>query len=358
MATTNKLFAEVDGTPMVARAVDAALASQAGPVIVVVGNDAGRVRAALAGREVTIVENRGFADGLSSSLRAGLAALPAGADAAVVLLGDMPRVGAHHLDRLIGAFDPLEGRAICVPRSHGRRGNPVLWCAAYFPELSALTGDAGARALIAGYPDRKIEVEMPDDGVLVDVDTPAELADLLGASAPQSEGERVTIEQLNSCDRAAFVATLGHLFEYSPWVADETWPRRPFSDPSHLHAELCATLSAAPRERQLALIRAHPDLAGRVAQQSQLTADSAREQAAAGLDRLSEEALAELRAASTAYREHFGFPFIICARLTDRSAIYTAMQVRLGNTRDAELSAALREIETIARLRLADLLQT
>jgi xanthine dehydrogenase accessory factor len=358
MAPANKLLAEIDGTPMVACAADAALASQAAPVIVVVGNEAGRVRAALAGRGVTIVENLGFAEGLSSSLRAGLEALPAGADGALVLLGDMPRVGAHHLDRLIAAFDPRAGRAICLPSFRARRGNPVLWGAAYFSEMTALTGDAGARALIARHAAQTVEVEMPDDGVLVDVDTPAELADLLGASASQSEGERVSLEELSTCDRAAFVATLGHLFESSPWVADETWPRRPFSDPLQLHAELCATLRAAPRERQLALMRAHPDLAGPRAPQRPLSADSAREQATAGLDRLGDAELAGLREASTAYRERFGFPFIICARLNSQSAIHTAMQQRLRSTPDAEVFAALREIEEIARLRLTDLLRT
>ena len=94
------------------------------------------------------------------------------------------------------------------------------------------------------------------------------------------------LDQLNALDRAAFTAALGHLFEHSPWVAEETWPKRPFRDPTHLHAELCATMRAAPRERQLALIRAHPDLAGRLAQQNRLTAESTREQASAGLHQL------------------------------------------------------------------------
>ena len=179
MAPSNKLLAEIHGKPMVACVVDAAISSRASPVIVVVGSDADRVRGALAGRGATIVENSGFAEGLSSSLRAGLAAVPADADGALVLLGDMPRVGAHHLDRLIAAFDPLARRAICVPTFCARLGNPVLWSAAYFSEIAALSGDAGARALIARYPAQTVEVEMPDDGVLVDVDTTAELAALL-----------------------------------------------------------------------------------------------------------------------------------------------------------------------------------
>src|SRR5476649_986019 len=104
-----------------------------------------------------------------------------------------------------------------------------------------------------------------------------------------------TLAEINALDRAAFVAALGHLFEHSPWVADETWPRRPFRDATHLHAELCATMRAAAPARQLALIRAHPDLAGRLAQQGQLTAESAREQAAVGLGQLGADELAEFQ---------------------------------------------------------------
>jgi 2-oxo-4-hydroxy-4-carboxy-5-ureidoimidazoline decarboxylase len=117
-------------------------------------------------------------------------------------------------------------------------------------------------------------------------------------------------------------------------------------------------MRAAPRQRQLALLRAHPDLAGRLAQQRPLTAESTREQATAGLDRLSDEELAGFQRDNAAYRERFGFPFILCARLNDKASIRTAMQLRLGNAPDSEVSAALGEIETIALLRLTDLLKT
>ena len=167
-----------------------------------------------------------------------------------------------------------------------------------------------------------------------------------------------TLAQLNSSDRAAFAAALGHLFEHSPWVADETWPRRPFRNAAHLHAELCATMRAAPRDRQLALIRAHPDLAGRLAQQNKLTAESTREQASAGLHALSEMELADFQRLNAAYVARFGFPFVICARLSHKAAILAAMQSRLANSPDAEFATALGEIEKIARLRLDDLLQT
>ncbi len=165
-----------------------------------------------------------------------------------------------------------------------------------------------------------------------------------------------TLDQLNALDRAAFTAALGHLFEHSPWVADETWPRRPFRDAAHLHAELCATMRSAAA-RQLALIRAHPDLAGRLAQQNSLTAESIREQASAGLNRLTDDELAEFQRLNTAYLARFGFPFIICARLNAKSAILAAMTARLPQTPEHEFTIALGEIEKIAHLRLNDLLE-
>jgi 2-oxo-4-hydroxy-4-carboxy-5-ureidoimidazoline decarboxylase len=166
------------------------------------------------------------------------------------------------------------------------------------------------------------------------------------------------LDDLNRGDLAAFVAALGHLFEHSPWVAEETYPRRPFRDARHLHSELCATLRAAGPERQLALIRAHPDLAGRLARAGQLTQASAGEQASAGLDRLEPEEMAELDALNRAYRERFGFPFVICARLNAKDAIFRSLRARLPHAPDEERSAAVAEIEKIAWLRLEDSLKT
>ena len=183
MAPANKLLVEVDGTPMARRAVDAAIGSQAVATIVVLGNDAARVRQALAGRDATIVEASDFAQGLSASLRAGLAALPADIDGVLVLLGDMPRVASAHLDRLIAAFAPGEGRAICIPTHRAKRGNPILWDARFVPEMRALEGDQGARGLLGAHADQVCEVEMQDDAVLLDVDTPAALAALRERSA-------------------------------------------------------------------------------------------------------------------------------------------------------------------------------
>ncbi|MEO7412306.1 MAG: 2-oxo-4-hydroxy-4-carboxy-5-ureidoimidazoline decarboxylase [Opitutaceae bacterium] len=167
-----------------------------------------------------------------------------------------------------------------------------------------------------------------------------------------------SLVELNAADRAAFTAALGHLFEHSPWVAEETWPRCPFRDAVHLHAELCATMQAADADRQLALMRAHPDLAGRLALAGQLTAESTREQASAGLNQMSVEELTAFQTANDAYRARFGFPFIICARLNARSTILAAMQARLKNSPEKEHVAALGEIEKIAWLRLEDLLKT
>ena len=167
----------------------------------------------------------------------------------------------------------------------------------------------------------------------------------------------MTIGDLNTLDRSAFTAALGHLFEHSPWVAEETWPRRPFRDAQHLHAELCATLRGASRDRQLALIAAHPDLAGRLARANQLTAESTREQASAGLNTLSAAELAAFEKLNRSYRARFRFPFIICARLNAKQAILAAMQSRLANSPEVEFQTALSEIEKIAQLRLEDVLK-
>jgi molybdenum cofactor cytidylyltransferase len=175
MGDANKLLAELDGEPMVRRVVQAALASAAAPVMVVLGHDAHRVRGALRGCKVHFVDNPAYAEGMSTSLRQGLAALPGDSEGAVVLLGDMPRIDATAIDRLIAAFDPAEGRSICVPVWNGKRGNPVLWAQRYFAEMAEIAGDVGARHLIGEHADQVAEVTMPDDAALVDIDTPEAL---------------------------------------------------------------------------------------------------------------------------------------------------------------------------------------
>jgi len=172
MGAANKLTADVGGKPMLRWAAEAALASRARPVLVVTGHREGDVRAALAGLDARLVANPDFAQGLSTSLRAGIAAVPADCDGALVLLGDMPRIEAPHLDRLIGAFAP---GAIVVPVHRGRQGNPVLWPRALFPEIIQLEGDAGAKHLIGAHRDAVREVEMGTTAILADVDTPEAL---------------------------------------------------------------------------------------------------------------------------------------------------------------------------------------
>jgi molybdenum cofactor cytidylyltransferase len=176
MGATNKLTAQVEGHAMVARAVEAATASGAKPVIVVTGHEADAVRAVLDGASVQFVHNPDYAEGLSTSLRTGAKALPKDIDATLVCLGDMPDISADHIARLIAAFDVGEGRTICVPTFGGKRGNPVLWGAAWFGELQGVKGDTGAKHLIGEHADAVCEVPMPDDASLRDIDTPDELA--------------------------------------------------------------------------------------------------------------------------------------------------------------------------------------
>jgi len=174
MGGTNKLLAEVDGVPMLVRAVNAALASKAATVTVVLGHEAEQAEALLAGRRVGIVRNAEFAQGMSTSLRAGIAALPAEAEAAVVLLGDMPRVSAVQVDRVIDAFERKQP-AIVVPQRNGKRGNPILWPREFFAPMQAVSGDQGARGLLEANAGRIRFVDMDDDAIHADVDTPEDL---------------------------------------------------------------------------------------------------------------------------------------------------------------------------------------
>jgi molybdenum cofactor cytidylyltransferase len=184
MGTLNKLLIRIDGKPMVRHVADAVAASQARPLIVVIGHQREEVEAALAGLEPAprFVFNPDAALGLSTSLKCGLAALPPDIDGAVVCLGDMPRVAPAAIDRLVAAFNPVEGRAICIPVRGGKRGNPVLLARPLFAELAGLSGDIGARDLVAAHPELVIEVEMENDGVLIDIDTPQALARLAGTA--------------------------------------------------------------------------------------------------------------------------------------------------------------------------------
>lgn len=169
--------------------------------------------------------------------------------------------------------------------------------------------------------------------------------------------KRFTIEGVNRLDRDAFVSRFGALYEHSPWVAEGAWRERPFGSFAELHEAFVRAMYDAPRERQLALIRAHPDLAGKAAIAGELTAESEREQASAGLDRLTPEEYEDFHRLNTAYRDKFGFPFIVCIREHSKETILASAAARLGHTRPAEIETALGEIARIAHLRLRDLVE-
>jgi OHCU decarboxylase len=161
---------------------------------------------------------------------------------------------------------------------------------------------------------------------------------------------------INALDREAFVERFGPIFESSPWVAAAAWEQRPFADAPELFGALVAVMDTAPLDRQLALIRAHPDLAGRAAIAGELTEDSRREQAAAGLDQLTPEEYATFTRINTAYRERFGFPFVICVREHTKGSIIESARERVRHDEDTEVRRALAEIAKIAWLRLEDAL--
>ncbi len=167
---------------------------------------------------------------------------------------------------------------------------------------------------------------------------------------------RVSLDMLNAADRANFVAVLGGLFEHSPWVAERAHELAPFDTVTDLFAAMHATVDRATKDEQLALVRNHPDLAGRAARAGTLTTASTAEQGALGLDRLSDAEFARFERLNKAYKDKFGFPFVICVRRQTRKAILDSFERRLGNDADTELAAALAEISLIARLRLAEMM--
>ncbi|HVV80041.1 MAG TPA: molybdopterin-binding/glycosyltransferase family 2 protein [Pseudolabrys sp.] len=176
MGAVNKMIAEIGGKPLVRIATEQALASRASPVIVVTGHERDKVEAALKGLNVRFANNPDYAEGLGTSLRTGVAAVPAEADGAIILLGDMPQIDAKLIDKLIAAFDPEKGALVVVPTIEGRRGNPVIWARRFFPELMAVTGDVGARHIIGNVVESVAEVAVTDPAITVDVDTPDVLA--------------------------------------------------------------------------------------------------------------------------------------------------------------------------------------
>lgn len=178
MGDRNKLLVDVNGRAMVAGVVQTLVDANVSPIVIVVGHEADTVRAALAAFDVEYAHNPDYARGLSTSIRVGAAAMEGRVDGALFVLSDMPWVTSAHLGALIDAFDPGTGRSICVPTHAGRRGNPILWSARFFLDMQRLTGDVGARPLLASHADQIVEVEVDDRGVHFDVDTPQALAEL------------------------------------------------------------------------------------------------------------------------------------------------------------------------------------
>ncbi len=160
------------------------------------------------------------------------------------------------------------------------------------------------------------------------------------------------LQAISAMDRDNFTATLGPVFEHSPWVAGRAWESRPFATPDALHAAMVSAIRAASPEERLALIRAHPDLAGKAARAGAMTAESRGEQGGAGLDRLTEAEFARFDRLNHAYREKFGFPLVIAVRGLDKAQILDAFERRLGNDRAAEMDAAVEQIARIGRMRL------
>jgi 2-oxo-4-hydroxy-4-carboxy-5-ureidoimidazoline decarboxylase len=168
--------------------------------------------------------------------------------------------------------------------------------------------------------------------------------------------DRLSLSQLNAMDRSTFASYLGWIYEYSAWVAEKAWEDRPFSTVDDLHAAMERVVRSSTPGKQMALLQAHPDLAGRLGSVSELTNASRKEQAGAGLNELTAAEAEQMVRNNARYREKFGFPFILCARLNNAGTIRQALAERLPNDRTKEIGIALEEISKIARLRLADAL--
>ena len=168
----------------------------------------------------------------------------------------------------------------------------------------------------------------------------------------------ITLQELNTLNESEFVTLIGPIFEASPWIAKRTWPNRPFDGVDSLHDSLCQSMHKAKEEEKLALIRAHPDLAGRAARQGSLTPESTAEQAGAGLDRLTDQEIASFSRMNQEYRARFGFPFVVCVGEHTKESILASFAARLENDRERETETALAEVCKIARLRLYDLVAT
>lgn len=164
------------------------------------------------------------------------------------------------------------------------------------------------------------------------------------------------MRQLNAMPKAAFTAVLADIFEHSPWIAEGTAAARPFATVDALHHAMCAVMHQAGADAQLALLRAHPELAGKQAQDGALTASSAKEQSRAGLNALSADEMARITALNAAYALRHGFPFIVCVGQHSKASLFAEFERRAHTPRDLEWPEALRQVEAIARLRLQALI--
>ena len=178
MGSRNKLLIEIEGKTMIRHAVDIMVNAGASPIIVVTGHESKEVRDELKDINAIFAHNPKYADGLSTSLNTGLDSVPSNCAAAIISLGDMPRLKSNHLIKLIDTFRADPGREICVPTWKGKRGNPVLWTRKYFGELKQISGDIGAKYHIEENSDSVYEVEMSDNGILIDIDSPEGLEQL------------------------------------------------------------------------------------------------------------------------------------------------------------------------------------
>lgn len=168
----------------------------------------------------------------------------------------------------------------------------------------------------------------------------------MGDTPPRS------LADINALDRAGFVARLGGIFEHSPWIAERAWAARPFAGTDELHAAMLRAMRGGSEAEKTALLRAHPELAGREAKEGRLTAESKGEQQSAGLNRLDAQEMRRLAEMNASYRAKFGFPFIIAVRARKKDEILAEFTRRLARTDAEERETALAEVETIARMRL------
>jgi molybdenum cofactor cytidylyltransferase len=172
----NKLLEVLHEKPLVRHVADAARASDASPLIIVTGHEREKLATSLSEIDATFIHNPDYAQGLSTSLKAGLSAVPQECDGAVILLGDMPLVTTDIINTLIAAIQTASDKSAAVPVAKGEWGNPVLLMRKTFTDVSTLTGDAGARKYLMGHRDQVLEVPVSDTSVLVDLDTPEALA--------------------------------------------------------------------------------------------------------------------------------------------------------------------------------------